>query len=484
MPTPPISLSLSNVISITSLSAPSGLGLPNVNTIALFTAEQPNVAFSLGYKLYKSSTDVLADFASNSETVQHAIAIFAQNPNIMSTNGYLVIVPLTGATAVKASLQIQDLTFTAVTAGTGGNAITIAYTDTGTQGAEAVTVVGSAISVDIEDGVSTAEDIKAKLDDSTAARALSSTAIAVGEEEHAQTAPVTITNLTGGTSAGTEPVQTAITRLISAIYFFGITTTEAISGATLTSLCAYVQTLNKVMALTSATSSDLNPNGVFDTVRQAAQNHVRCLFYSVSALQARVFGSAYLSRALSTDFTGSNTAFTMHLKSISGFASDPIMSDTVLALAQAAGADVYGNIGGIAQVFTSGTNGFFDSVYNLLWFMITEQITGYNFLRQTNYKIAQTEKGMAGLKGSCNTPCTEAVTAGYVAPGVWDSPDFFGDKDDFIRNIKDFGFYIYSSPVALQTSADRQARKSPPIMIALKESGAIHSGSIIIQVNP
>lgn len=375
-----ISLSLSDVVGITVLSAPTGLGSPNVNTIGLITSEQPVTgAFADGYKLYKSATDVAVDFASNSETLLHATAIFAQNPNIMTTSGYLVIIPL----------------------------------------------------------------------------------------------------LTGVS----ETVQEALVRVTPLIFFFGITTTEALSGATLTNLCAYVQSLNKMMVLTSSDVTDLDPSGVFDTIRQAGQTQIRCIYYSVSAAQARVFGSGYLSRGLSTDFAGSLTSSTMHLKTITGYSSDPVVNETILASAQACGAEVYGNIGGIAQVFSSGANGWFDSVYNALWLKITIQITGYNVLRMTNTKIPQTEKGVMSIRSAYAQVCKQAVTCGYVAPGTWDSPDTFGNRDDFMRNITDFGYYIYSEPVSAQLAADRSARKAPLIMIALKEAGAVHSGNIIVSIN-
>jgi hypothetical protein len=37
--------------------------------------------------------------------------------------------------------------------------------------------------------------------------------------------------------------------------------------------------------------------------------------------------------------------------------------------------------------------------------------------------------------------------------------------------------------MALQAQADREARKSPPIQIALKLAGAVHTVDIIVNVN-
>jgi hypothetical protein len=60
---------------------------------------------------------------------------------------------------VAASLVIQDLTIAADLPGTTGNGVTIAYTGGGTAGAEVVSQLGLAFSVQIEDGVSTAQNI-------------------------------------------------------------------------------------------------------------------------------------------------------------------------------------------------------------------------------------------------------------------------------------------------------------------------------------
>lgn len=100
-------------------------------------------------------------------------------------------------TSLASSLFLQDLKFTAVTAGSGGDAITVAYTTGGTAGSEAVSVVSNAISVQIESGVSTATQIKSALDGDGSAAALISTAI-IGLASNPQFGAVSATNLTGG----------------------------------------------------------------------------------------------------------------------------------------------------------------------------------------------------------------------------------------------------------------------------------------------
>ena len=90
----------------------------------------------------------------------------------------------------QASLVKGSLTFTAVNGGVSGNDISIEFLTGGTAGSETVAVTGTGtdkkISVTISDGVSTATQIKSKLDASTAAAALITTAIASGQGSTAQ----------------------------------------------------------------------------------------------------------------------------------------------------------------------------------------------------------------------------------------------------------------------------------------------------------
>jgi hypothetical protein len=78
---------------------------------------------------------------------------------------------------VVATLDVQDITYTAREIGTGPHAITIAYTNTALAGAEVVTVVGNAISIAIETAVSTATQVLAAFNASAAAKLLVSAAI-------------------------------------------------------------------------------------------------------------------------------------------------------------------------------------------------------------------------------------------------------------------------------------------------------------------
>ncbi len=92
--------------------------------------------------------------------------------------------------AVKAYVAVGDLTFTAKKGGVAGNSITITLVDDSTAGDESISIDGTDITIHMEDGVSTAQNIADKVNDSIATLALVSVAIAMGEEDTVQAAAV------------------------------------------------------------------------------------------------------------------------------------------------------------------------------------------------------------------------------------------------------------------------------------------------------
>ena len=238
---------------------------------------------------------------------------------------------------------------------------------------------------------------------------------------------------------------------------------------------------NKINFIVSNVQSDIDD--AFAGIKNATLKKTRCLFYGGTETEAKIMMAAYVSKAMSTVFEGSNTTQTMHLKPLVGVTADPIMTETLLEKCKTAGVDSYVSIAGVPCVFSTGANGFFDEVFNELWFVNALQTAGFNYLRQTGTKIPQTEAGMTGLKSVYMEVCSRAVNNGFIAPGKWNSPDTFGDPTTFKNNIANLGYYVYSLPVAQQSQSDREERKAPLVQIAVKAAGAIHSTNIIVNIN-
>jgi len=370
------------IIDVTIEPTPTNLNVPNINTAALFTNEQPSWINTQAFAIYTNATDVGTDFGTNSNSFAIATAFFAQQPNTTGTDGYLVIIP----------------------------------------------------------------------------RVIMST----------------------------ETVEQAIARTLNMVYYFGILVDSQYTSdqATFLALAVYVQTLQKMLFYCSLTSDDFASGGLLDLVRQANDQSTRCMYYhDGTALDSSAFAAAYAGRALTTDFSGSNTTETMNLKALVGFEPDQTLTETDLVACQAAGVDVYISIGGVTRLYTSGQNGWFDEIYNQYWFAFAIQVSGFNYLATSQTKVPQTEIGMEGLKNVYRQVCQQAVANGFVAPGAWNSADTFGPNGALIRNVGDQGYYVYSQPIVNQLESDRIARKAPLVQIAIKAAGAIQHSNVIVNVN-
>ena len=175
----------------------------------------------------------------------------------------------------------------------------------------------------------------------------------------------------------------------------------------------------------------------------------------------------------------------MNLKDLVGIEADTNISETILNQCAELGVDCFPSIEGLPKVVSNrqGTM-YFDQVANLIWFVNAIQTAVFNTLATTQTKIPQTEAGMEKIAKAVKSVCNQAVTNGYIAPGTWNSPDTFGNYDDFMRNIEEFGYYQYHQPIAEQAQSERENRQAPLWSIAIKESGAVHSANILITIEP
>ncbi len=481
-------LELSNVINISVSAAPTGLGAYNTSNLALFTKEVPDESFGDdGFKIYLDPAEVATDFGSSSATYKMALAVFSQAPNILANSGYLVVILIEQDLPAVTAQQL--VTFSSVpTVGNyklkyGANATAnIAYSANAAAVQTALRLVSGLSSVTVTGDTSVGFTIV--FTGVTGPATLLTVTSDTLQDTLGVDVFLTVVTTVVGQAAGTETLGAAITRTKDLVQYFGILPTAIQDEDDTLEAAAVVQTLNKILGIVSRTEADVETGGLLDLIRSGGFTYTRGLLYlGATDLSALEMSAAYFGRALSTVFSGSNTTQTMHLKDLRTIQPDPDMTQTILTKALSAGADTYVSLQGIAKVFCSGENSFFDDVYNLQWFVGALQVAGFNALATTSTKLPQTEQGVAVLKGAYRQVCEQGVGNQYLAPGQWNSPTTFGNQGDFFRNISERGYYIYSAPVALQSAADRAARIAPLIQIAVKEAGAIHSSSVIIYVN-
>ena len=194
---------------------------------------------------------------------------------------------------------------------------------------------------------------------------------------------------------------------------------------------------------------------------------------------------AVAGTAGTVNYEGSNTIKTLKFKSLSGVTADNL-SATELGELERKRVNSYVPYAG-EGIFAEGTcaaPGVWIDVRQFLnWFQNAVQSETFSLLNASP-RVPQTEPGIATLRNVIDTVCQRAVRNGAIAHGVVSEGlrsqigAVFGD-DTFEATLSR-GYIIHIGDLAEQSSADRSARKSPPVQVFLKGSGAIHSVEIAV----
>lgn len=476
----------------------AGLEPLKLGTILLLTDEAPANDITDSYIIARSASAVANQWGTNTETAAQATAIFAQSPNILNNDGYLIIAPYQNVTTAG-TLTTADLS---------GNLTALEEVSDGdlTVVVDGTTYTLTGIDLSSATGL---EDIAEILGNALTAASVSvsGNSLVFTSNTTGTSSSVELQATSGGSgtdlygtsyfdgasataTAGTETNETyaaAIQRLAGLIYFNGVLTTRVIEDDEAIAASAAVQAMQDRILALPASTTDVLTNGTGLFTKTASNFFTRNLLYALgddsatAAYNSRIFAAAYLSRLLSVNYSGSNTTITMNLKDLVGIEADTNISETILAQCASVGADCFPSVEGLAKVVSNEQGGMYaDQVANQIWLVTTIQRNVFNVLATTRTKIPQTEQGADVVMSAIKDVCVQAVTNGYIAPGEWNSSDTFGVQEDFLRNINEFGYYIYHQPVSDQLQSDREARKCVPFMVAAKEAGAVHSANIQI----
>lgn len=374
---------LSYVVNATAVTASQGLLPLQLGTILILTDDAPVNALDGDYILSRTAGAIGQAFGTTSTTYKMANAIFAQNPNILNGDGYVVVAP---------------------------------YTD------------------------------------------------------------------------NAEGTAAAIARIAAQVYTEGILTTRDLTDAEAIAASTAVEAMpNNILFITATDTAALAASGLFDTLKNNKQTRKLLYTYGADATakkeNAKLFAAAFASRGLSVNYGGSNSTITMTYKDLAGVPVDTNITETILATCETVGADVYCSIEGLAKVISFKQGGqYFDELTNQIWLRTTIQTTVANVLFTTRNKIPQTTQGVNSLVNAIYTVLNQGVVNGMIAAGEWHSADTFGVFEDFQRGIRTFGYYVYYTPIAEQSQADREARKCPVISIAVKLAGAIEHANVMIYI--
>lgn len=201
--------------------------------------------------------------------------------------------------------------------------------------------------------------------------------------------------------------------------------------------------------------------------------------YSSSNLYAVV---SLFARILTTNYNANKTVITLMYKQEPGVVAETL-SQTQMNALLVNNCNVfvaYNNNTYIIQAGQVASGDFIDTIFGADWLALTIQNTVYNTLYTSTTKVPQTNDGHNIIKTVIVSVLDQAVNNGLLAAGQWNgSPVGTVNTGDFLSK----GYYVYVADVNTQNLADRAVRKSMPFQILAKLSGAIHTASVIINID-
>ena len=498
-----MSVNIENVVTVQLLEGAQLALADNPNVCLIMTSQQDGPLDSENrYQVYTDPGSVAADFGTLSKAAAFANAFFATSPNPISAGGRLVMGYWRGTD--------EDVDATAAVL-TGGQVNEVTVVDEMQQisdGSMVIDVDGTSQTLDALDfqSATSLSDIAGVIDTAltgasaeesnsriviTSATTGAMSELSYATEHTSGTFIGDVLNLSDGSGATleqgaeaetltAETMLEAIQELASQVKFRGAMFISSPTDDTRETLAEWAQANNVLMydVFSGSEYLEVDSSNVVWKIKLAGRTNYRMLY---SKAGNRKLAASYMARTHVVNFGGENTAMTMHLKELAVPAES--YSQTEVDQAKRVGLDVYTTIKLTSTVLTSGANNFVDERYNLIAYVDFLQVDMYNLLRQTATKIPQTRQGIAQLVDQAEKTTRQFVRAGVIAPGTWTSPDFFGNRDNFLEQIASNGYYFLSGNLADQSQADREARKSPVIQGAIKLAGAVHSVDIIIFVN-
>jgi hypothetical protein len=289
----------------------------------------------------------------------------------------------------------------------------------------------------------------------------------------------------GGTAAPGLVPETALAAASLFASFSGAWYGLMFAAATPPSTADYVAvgaligglTTSRIFGVTTQDATVFNAGSSADVASQMAQSRSFVQYSSSSPYAcAAAFGIAF-----TVNFTGSQTVLTLKFK-VEGGLLPETLTETQAATVGAKNCNVFVNYNNATAILQEGkmSNGyFFDVVHGTDWLQNYIQTALYNVF-YTSGKVPQTDPGVTRLVATVAQSLDVGVTNGLIAPGVWTGPPV---GNIVTGQTLSAGYYVFAPQVATQSDADRGARKAPVITAAIKLAGAIHSASVILNVN-
>jgi hypothetical protein len=469
-------------------SADSNLAACTYNTISLVTTVTARVYGTAGnsYSLTKSGSNISV---SGSGNLAGGVA-----PDTLTLNGVaLTFVAhgnagaskvVVGATAAATAANLQTYLSTATTGGlivadysTASTVLTVTYKTTGT-GGNAYTLAKSSSHISLSG---------ATLSGGTVASSVGyADAPGSGTDISAQLKLTSATSqsLVDGYDAET-PVECAAVLEDKSTAWYGLMFAASVppTDDQNVDVAAFIEALDitRVFGVTITDTSVLSALVTNDLASRLKDLNYRqsCVQYSGDNAYAI---ASFMGRAFSVNFNGQNTTITLMFKKEPGVVGENLTQTQANTL-RAKRCNVYVDYDNDTVILQYGTmcgDAYFDEIHGVDWLQNAIQTAVYNLLYTSLTKVPQTDAGVNLIVNTIDAVCSQGVTNGFLAPGVWNGPAFGNlNTGDYLKA----GYYIFAPSVATQSQSDRDLRKAPTIQVAVKLAGAIQEVDIIVDVN-
>lgn len=478
-------LPVNRIVNVTIQMSPLAAAFRNFGSMLIVGASDV-IDTQERIRTYSSVTDVANDFGTSAPEYQAAVAFFAQSPQPTTVQvGRWARSATSGLYKGKIlSTSDQEMdNFTTISAG-----------------AFDVTIDGSVVNVTAVN-LSAQSNLNGVASQVSAALQSKGTCVWNGQQfviksastgQTSTVSTVTSTELSQAmgldsgtmvTGAPAETLEEATVALLDINTWYGAFYTGDLEEQDIIDTAALISasTPSHICCFTSKDTNELDGTQTSSLGYELAQlgNNRVFVMYSSTNDNAAV---SVLGRMSTVNFEGSNTTITLMFKQCPGVEPEYLRTSQANAL-QKNNVNVfaaYQNDTSILQYGTMSGGWFIDEVHGLDWLQNRVETDLWNLLYTTTTKIGQDESGMTAILSTVNSSLEAGVRNGLIAPGVWNGDEFGTLKRGDTLTT---GFYVYIQPLDEQAQADREQRKAPPIQIAVKLKGAVHSIDVTITVN-
>jgi hypothetical protein len=266
--------------------------------------------------------------------------------------------------------------------------------------------------------------------------------------------------------------------------WYGCTVADSTLGeADILATGQFIESLDqsRIFGVTSGDTNALASGSTTDIPFKLKQLGLARTFVQFSTTTPYAAASLF-GRAFSVNFQGSNTTITLKFKQEPTVVAEQLTTSQAAAL-KAKNANVfveYNNNTAIIQEGVMCNGAFIDERHGLDWLQNDIQTAIWNLQYTSGTKIPQTAGGMNRICAVMEARLDQAVRNGLLAPGVWNGNEFGALKaGEYLSK----GYYVFANSIDDQSQADREARKAPPIQVAIKLAGAVHFVDVLVNVN-